>query len=762
MKYRDTLHGVLLLSLIGLAAFSPSSADDPFRSGKPVVTVPRVEQPPVLEDFLDMKVPARFAGRLGRVEGFIQRTPEDGSPSSQRTEVYLAYDAHNLYAIFIAHDDEPEKMRAHVSRREDVFGDEIVEIQLDTFNDERRAYSFVANPHGVQWDAIWTEGSGFDDSWDTVWHTTGRLTDGGYVVLMSIPFKSLRFPATAEQTWGFVLVRDIPRNDEGSFWPHVSERIEGRLNQGALLTGLSGISPGRNIQLIPYGTSRSFRVLDPAAPELRRDDFDPDAGLDAKLVLKDSLALDLTVNPDFSQVESDQPQVTVNQRFEVFFPEKRPFFLENAGYFQTPVNLLFTRRIADPSVGARLTGKLGKYSLGALLIDDEAPGKSVPVDDPLRGERARFGVLRLSRDLLKQSNVGLLFTNRELDDGSNDVGGIDGRFKIGENWDTRFQAVYSSNRPAGGGPESSDQAYDLSFNRNGRHHGAHIHYREFGPEFRTDAGFVNRTDLKDLHWSQGYRFRPEGPKLISWRPDLFVQRLWDFNGTRLEYSVNVEIDWEFRRQTGFELAYHTGRERLRVSDFSTLLANRDFSTDNISAFFRTHFIDAVDVSAFLSVGKGINFVSPSGQPPQPADRLRGNLDLTLRPMSRLRISNTYLFTRLDDRRSDGRVFTNQILRTRWSWQFNAKLSLRAILQYDETDANSLLTRLEPTQSINGDLLLTYLINPWTAVYLGYNSNYRNLELIDGKGGRQQLVRTEDDFLNDARQLFVKVSYLFRL
>ena len=351
----------LCLTTVGLAA-----AEE-----RPTVGIPRLEAPPVFEDFLDMQPPPGHG--MGHVSGFIQQDPEDGEPATQRTDVYFGYDDRAMHFVFVAHDTEPDKIRAHMNRREKISGDDLVEVMLDAYGDEQRAFAFIVTAGGVQWDAVWTEGRGFDSTWDAVWDSKARLTPGGYVVQMAIPFKSLRFPADAGHDWKMVLIRDIPRATENAFWPRVSNRIEGRLSQSATLTGLEGISPGRNMQLIPYATARNFEVLNEEDAEIDEDDFDPDAGLDAKMVFKDTLALDLTFNPDFSQVESDLPQITVNERFEVFFPERRPFFLENADYFRTPINLLFTRRIADPRTGARLTGKLGSFALGTLVIDDEAP-----------------------------------------------------------------------------------------------------------------------------------------------------------------------------------------------------------------------------------------------------------------------------------------------------------------------------------------------------------------------------------------------------
>src|SRR5262249_47684402 len=234
------------------------------------------------------------------------------------------------------------------------------------------AYEFFSTPLGIQADGITTEGQGDDFSFDTVWESRGRLTETGYVVSMAIPFKSLRFPpASGPQTWGISLLRGIPVNNEQSFWPGVTRKLSGFATQFADAHGLEGISPGRNLQFIPYGTFTGARFLDGGA---FHTDALARAGADARVGARDAVTFDFTVNPDFSQGESDEPQVTVNQRFEVFFPEKRPFFLENAGYFQTPITLFFSRRIGDPQFGGRVTGRAGRWAIGGLPIDRRPPG----------------------------------------------------------------------------------------------------------------------------------------------------------------------------------------------------------------------------------------------------------------------------------------------------------------------------------------------------------------------------------------------------
>ncbi|PYX84667.1 MAG: hypothetical protein DMG68_20120 [Acidobacteria bacterium] len=195
------------------------------------ITIPRVLRPPQLEEFLEMKPSPAWEGKLAKVSGFTQRIPNDGSPSTQKTDTYLGYDDKNLYAVFVCFDTHPAKLRARLSRRDDLIDDDSVEIMLDTFHDHRRAYTFLVNPMGVQADGIWTEGPGFDFSFDTIWDSAAKITDQGFVVWIAIPFRSLRFASNDPQTWGILLNRGIPRNNEDTFWPPYSSRIVGRLKR---------------------------------------------------------------------------------------------------------------------------------------------------------------------------------------------------------------------------------------------------------------------------------------------------------------------------------------------------------------------------------------------------------------------------------------------------------------------------------------------------------------------------------------------------
>ena len=753
----------VLAALALLVAALAGSVRGQGGEARPRVDVPLLDAAPALADFLDMRPSGAVAGRMAKVEGFVQQEPRDGEPSSQATEVYLGYDVQHLYLAFIAFDLEPDKIRARMSRRENVWNDDTVEVMLDTFNDKRRAYVFLTNPLGIQWDAIWSEGEEFDDSFDTLWHSEGQLTDRGYVVLFRIPFRSLRFPKTPEQQWGLIFNRAIPRTNENNFWPHVSSRYEGRLSQAATMTGLKGISPGRNIQFIPYGVFRSWRSLEPDAPGgpgFVTDRADPDAGLDAKLVLKDSLVLDVAVNPDFSQVESDSPQVTVNQRYEVYFPEKRPFFIENSDYFETPIDLVFTRRIADPQFGLRLTGKAGPYAIGALWADDQAPGEVLPESDPHSGDRAQVGIVRVRRDLLEQSWLGAIYTQRSFGDGFNRVGAVDGRFKLDANWVLSFQAATSQTRGQDG-VRSGGPAYEVELDRDGRSFASSTEYVDRSTGFDTEVGYNRRSDIRSLGQWLRYRFFPEGGTLLNWDTEFWAEGVWDHEGTRLDWVANPAISWNLVGETRFGAGLSLNHERLRPIDFPTLPVNRDFATHTSSLFFRSSYFRQLTLEASVAFGTGINFVPPEGQAPHVAGRTAGNFTLSLLPLTALRIDNTYLFSRLIDRESGAAIFNNHILRTKWNYQISREMSLRFILQYDTTLASPELTSLETGKRWNADVLFTYLWHPGTALYVGYNHNNRNLRLADGPNG-PEILPTRDDFLNDARVFFVKFSYLIRL
>ena len=743
----------------------------------PTLQIPRIDRPPTLADFEAMHPIPAVSEHMVKVTGFIAREPADGAQPTQDTDVYLAYDDRNLYAVFICWDKEPDKIRARMTRREDIFSDDSAEIMIDTFDDARRGYSFAANPLGIQWDALWTEGSigngqpadfsGFDPSFDTVWNSEGRLTSQGYMLLMEIPFKSLRFPRIDQQQWRIILNRSIPRTNENLFWPRISNRIQGRFNQAATATGIDHISPARNIQLIPYGLLRGFRDIDdrdPNHPSFESKTLQPEIGLDAKFILHDSFVLDATINPDFSQIESDQPQITVNQRFAVFFPEKRPFFLENSNYFTSPIDLVFTRNIAHPEFGLRLTGKSGPWAVGVLGSDDRAPGETLPPTDPHAGDRATFAIARVSRDILDQSTVGAIFTDREFAGGYNRVGGIDANFKLDPHWRLQGQAAASSTHDViAGTPPLDGLGYKLNLERAGRKLNLQSQYLDFSPNFETQTGFVNRVDLREQIVKASYYWRPEGKFLISYGPTLQQFNIWDHSGTALDYFVYPGFRVDMTRSTYINFhPFGYDDVRLRPIDYSTLSRVTAYPQPFWGIDAATSWFKEFDLTAVFVSGAGVNYNPAAGRPPMIGHEDQGNFTLTFHAAGRLRIDNAYLLEHVRERDSHLTAVTNHIIRSKWNYQFTRNLSARLILQYNAVLSNPTISSLPRTKSFNTDFLITYLIHPGTAIYVGYNSDVANFDhnlAVDPVTGN--IVTTPYGYINDGRQFFVKASYVYR-
>lgn len=784
---RKTLQMGFLLPAMALAmlAATPATALPKDHSpDKPTLgnelsslAVPRLPAGPKLADFEGMEAATSVAKAMLKITKFTQRDPKDGVPASQRTEAYLGYTDKNFYVVFLAFDENPKLMRARMLRRELIDDDDQVGMFLDTFHDHRHAYMFYTNPYGIQQDALFSENNGPDMSFDTVWHTFTKINGQGYMAEFEIPFKSLRFEPSENHTFGILLARVIPRNSERSFFPENSSKSQGWLVHEGDIKGFEEISPGRNMQFIPYTSVGAFRALDerdPAGDRFTGKHVEPKAGLDSKIVIKDSLVLDATLNPDFGQIESDDPQVTVNQRFEVFFPEKRPFFQENSSFFSTPMNLVFTRRVVDPLYGARLTGKMGPWAIGTFLANDRAPGKAVLAGDPLHGNDAYFGVFRLNREVGKGSSVGFIYTDRELhtspssfctltqcEVGFNRVGGFDTQIKINQNWQMNAQAVTSETKFNDGSHESGP-AYQVFAQRSSRKVEFNTMYLDVSPGFSTETGFVNRTDIRRFSNFAGYTFRPEGKYFTAHGPRLFEMTLWDHNGTRVEWQVNPSYEWNFQRNSFINIFTTLEHERLRPVDFDTLTANRDYAHLVGGAALGTQYFKWLNVSAEMDWGTATNFVPPTGQAPVLAYQNTAFARAVVRPAKGLTVESTYLMTRLLDQSTGLNIFNNHIMRSKWNYQFTKEFSLRLIGQYVTTLANPGLTSLPTTKSFNGDVLFTYLVNPGTAIYVGYNSNLQNLDpslrfAPDGSG----LLRTRNTFINDGRQIFVKLSYLFR-
>jgi Domain of unknown function (DUF5916)/Carbohydrate family 9 binding domain-like len=744
--------GLSSLPVLLAAALSSTAAANSQTEGPPHITVPRIARPPQRADFERMPVGEAPHGML-KVEGFVQRFPNDGQAVSERTIVYVGYDPEYLYVVFVCFDREVEKIGAHLLPRDAFPNDEdTVAVHIDTFRDLKHAYGFQVNAYGVQTDGTYTEGQGWDLSWDAVWRSEAMRTDQGYVVLFSIPFKSLRFPSSNRQEWGIFFYRAIARRNEQVYWPACSTRFAARFPQAGILDGIEDVSPGRNLQANPYVASRSFRTLDvrPDAASYVSKSADTSVGLDGKAVVHDSIVLDGTVNPDFSQIESDQPQITVNRPFEVFFPEKRPFFLENATYFNTPIQLLFTRRIADPMLGGRATGRFGQYALGAMVVDDRAAASS-------NGSRAWFATARLLRDIGSESFVGMFVSDRENGATPNRIASVDGRLKIGANWFAAGQAAWSHTEHLTPN-DAAGTAVFASLVGSGRRFNYELDYNDRSPAFRAPDGFIPRVDYRSIDQTYSFRQRPPEGALQAWGPDVVVNRTWDFAGHPLDWSVTPRWEFQWPGTTTLDIYYTAARQTLRPGEVLTP-SRIEADTSRMGLSFTSAILPRLIGTATFFAGRAPNIEPAVEGPPTAGNIVDATATGTLRLSHAVMVDLSYLLDTLHDAKTGAPVYVNTITRVRIGDQFTRALALRAIVQYNSLSTSPSETRLEPGRNLNIDLLFSYLASPGTAVYVGANYNLADVDpaLIQTPAG---LLRSTT-LQNTGWQVFTKLSYLLR-
>jgi len=680
------------------------------------------------------------------IRDFRQREPGDGIPCSRKTAAWLTRDDDHLYVRFVC-EEQPGAVRAHLTRRDEILTDDRVLVCLDTYGDRHRAYVFSCNPLGVQLDGVLTEGQDEDDTFDTVWSSEGHLTPEGYTVRMAIPFRSLRFADTPGRSWGVALGRAIPRHNEESYWPTITKRLNGLVPQFATVTGLSGIASGRNAQLIPYGISTRARFLDtggePPGFEHRNE---LRGGLDSKLVLHDTYTIDAAIQPDFSQVESDEPQVTINQRFEVYFPERRPFFIENANYFLTPADLFFSRRIADPGFGVRFTGRSGRWIVGGVAADDRAPALARPAGDPWRGARAWNEVVSLRRELGRESSIGVLATRRSFGGGSNHVVALDSRWKLTPNWVLATQAMQSFTR-ALDGSQRTGPGFVVEMTRDGRHVEDLTRYTDLAPGFQSQLGYIKRVDIRQFEQEFKYRWRPTRGPVEKVGPTLSGLYVTDQSGALQAWDAGVGFKIEVAGPSELQIQHDLAVERFAGTDFSKTLSSLELSSEGLKW---------LGFDARVQWGTDVNFDPAPGLSPFLADARGASLALTLRPSPRLSLDETWIYSGL---RSNGSIFDNVLLRTRVNYQFTRAISLRAIVDHARVSPDAARVDLERERRLGVDLLATYLVSPGTAFYVGYSDRLENLVL--DPTAPTALRRTDVANLSTGRQLFVKASVLIR-
>lgn len=765
---------------------TPTNTPQPPKAQPPSdFKVPLLSHPIRLSDFTGMEPRPDLKSKLAEVTGFIQNTPNDGQPATQRTHVWVGHTKSALYFVFACFDDHPGEIRGHLTRREafaTAQSDDSVSVLLDPFQDRRRGVLFTVNPAGVQADAAWTDtpsvawAGDADYSYDQVWDSEARVTSQGWLALIAIPFRSLRFRSTSSE-WGVVFYRGIPRNSEYDFWPRVSTSISGVLTQEGTMRGIEGVTGSHNLQINPYVLGQNERQLvnlDPMNPYFSSRRAEGTAGGEAKLIIKDSVVLDGTINPDFSDVESDQPQFTVNQRYPVYFPELRPFFLENANYFATPILLVYTRNIVHPEFGLRFTGKLGSTNLGFFAIDDREPGELSAPGDPLYHNRAKYSVARVSQDLgSKGSSIGLIYTDEEFGGGWNRIGGLDFTARLSPSWSVIGQMVESSSQgplPTSPGASSyfAGPAAYLEVQRTGHAFNLDSINKDYSTGFQTQLGFIPTTDLYSDQTQASYQWFPRAMKIQSAGIQAMQQLAWDHQGNRVYHYTTIAPFLWLPRQ--FKIAPQIGEnsDTLGPQDGTLLTHNENF-TQNFGGLVVSG-APYRQFNFFIDLNRGgyVNFNPVAGAVPSLTDSQVAEALVSVQPVRQLTIDNTYLLDREHSAATSAFVYEAQTFRTKINYQFTRSISARVITEYDSTLVNPAETSLQRRKQIGTQALFTWLPHPGTVLYLGYNNDLQNLDRAlcnRGLNGTcdplNPVPPRSNNYLNDGKQIFVKFSYLFR-
>lgn len=632
------------------------------------VRMPRFDKAPVIDGKLDDEVWKQAIV----LKDFYQVQPGDNIAPSKPTEVMLGFDAKFLYIAFHCY-DEPDKVRANIPKRDNIFDDDYVGILFDTFNDSRKAYEFDFNPLGVQADGTWTDNNE-DFNPDFVFESKGMVTSDGWTLEVAIPFKSLRYVAGKDKLWGAHFFRRIKRfNNELDMWMPINRDVSSWLAQEGHLSGLEGISTERTLELIPSltlsETGKRKGTLTPA--QLNAGMLDPGRfvnepikfypGLTGKFTITPNVTLDFAVKPDFAQVESDQLVVTANQRFPIFFAEKRPFFLEGIDIFNTQISAVHTRTIVDPVVAVKLTGKVGRDTFGLLVASDNAPGnlsedeRAYISEDPafilgtpnpsaadvasvrqtqsqlarILDKNAEVGVLRLKRDIgTKDSFIGFLATFRKFVDQYNELAGFDSRFRINKQTTFSAQALVTRSRNNFFYPDlgqTLDRAqnafiYAADYNMNGRHFGYDLSAVGRTRYYRSDVGFNHRTNSNNHNLFIRYNSEPHPKaKLVSWRVYNDASTNFDWQGRSQVFNNESQIQFSFPRQTYLGIGLDKGYERVFEEEFGMKRpAGSNCSITNTCTFWgadneRSASNGGLYVFAGSTINKKFNFNAFAGQ-----------------------------------------------------------------------------------------------------------------------------------------------------
>lgn len=736
-----------------------TAPDLPFQANvKPELDIPFVSGSIQMDGHLDEAIWENAA----IAANFSESNPTERGEPAIGMKALMAYDAEYLYVAYVI-DDNPDEIRARLSDRDRIWQDDYAGMLLDTNGDGQVVYFIAANALGIQGDTR-SAGDNEDESFDLIYESAGMVTETGYQVEMAIPFRSLRFPQADVQEWRATFWITRPREDRFTYsWAGIDRGDPCFSCQYGTLRGMSNIKRARNLEILPAVTGSQAGSRNWSDPSAGFDNgrMTAEPSFNLKYGLTSDLTLDATINPDFSQIESDAAQIDVNSTFALSFPERRAFFQEGADLFQTRIDAVYTRSINDPIAASKLSGRFGDWTVGYIGARDNTSPILMPFEEGsaiASGGKSVSNIFRARRSFENSSFVAATVTDRRMDEGgSGSVIGVDGNVRFLQQYSFSWQILASHTQELndaalseasrlngrtfdGGaytaaldGESFSGHGLSVGVDRGGRNFGFEANYEQMSPTFRTDNGFVTMNDNRRFHGMSRYSFWFTDHPVFN-RINVYggVNRIWNFGNLRKDEAIFGGFNMQMKRQTMINVNAFTSNELFAGVQFNGI--------QRLNVFLRSNFSEKVQLGGRLNAGDGI-YRNPNA--PEMGGQLNAGADLTLIPTDRLVINSGLNYSRLRNRTTGDNYFDGYILRSRLNYQFTRKLLTRVIVQY-----NDFAERLEV------DPLVTYRVSPFTVFHVGSTHRFQD---FPGQLNEQSMV-----FQQTERQIFFKFQYLFRM
>jgi len=732
MQNRFVLFVIVMLFTINQSLLAGRS--EPAYVLKPFLT----ETPPTIDGIIDETLWQNTC--LDTL--FITYNPAFGDTLSQQTVVHLAYDQEHLYFAFQCFDDEPEKIKTTICQRDKIFSDDWIGLSLDALGNKQSSYDFFVNPNGIQADILTTT-SHEDIAPDWVWDSAGRMVENGYQVEVSIPLRSIRFSGGDESVMGLLFWRKVSRLGKSGAFPKIEPGKSSLADRIPVV--YENLDYKRQIELLPSFTYSS-QTEQQAPGSWGKADINQNLGFSAKFAVTSSITTEATYHPDFSQVESDAYLLEVNQRYPIFYDEKRSFFMEAGGLFNVAatggdnmmVTAVHTRKIVDPNMGGRITGSSGRSSFGVLVSDDNSPGKSLENEENvLEGKTAKFAVGRYKYSFGGDNYAGLIYSGRELADGYNRIGGADFQYRLKNkhNFDAAF--LVSGSQDAVNNGKTTGNATMINYLYGSKKMAVWAGLERFDPGFNMETAFYQRKGFSRATLYLGPNFHPNEKK-YPWirriNPFVFTYVLHDLETRQDDVLLVLALRTFWTRQGMVRLDYVSLKEYWKVNSFDQylwrIMANAQ-ATKWLNFFTR------------VSRGKTIYYDEEN---PYLGDNLSFSVDVILQPNAKFTQSFDFYHETFTQPLTGEKEYTINIINSRTTYQFNKYFFLRAIFRYQDFD-NKLLT----------DFLASFTFIPGTVLYVGYGSLYERKDWVEN-----EWIDNRGTYLETTRSLFFKASYLWRI